>query len=40
MRERARLVDGTLEIGSQPGQGTQIRFRVKLPAADLKEEKR
>ncbi|GHO54466.1 sensor histidine kinase [Ktedonobacter robiniae] len=28
LRERARLIDGTIEIVSSPGQGTRLRFRL------------
>jgi two-component system sensor histidine kinase NreB len=31
MRERARLVGGTVKIVSQPGQGTMIVFSIPLP---------
>jgi signal transduction histidine kinase len=33
MRERARLVGGLLEIQSQPGSGTQIRFQAPISAS-------
>jgi len=30
MRERASLVDGTLEIQSQPGNGTKVLLRLPI----------
>ena len=38
MRERAALVQGSLEIESQPGRGTTIFVRVPLAAADAKQK--
>jgi len=29
MRERAEMVDGVLEVKSQPGKGTMVRFTVE-----------
>jgi signal transduction histidine kinase len=36
MRERARAMGGVLRINSQPGAGTTIELRVKLPPTDLR----
>ncbi len=33
MRERAVLLDGTLDISSQPGNGTMVKVRIPLPHA-------
>lgn len=38
MRERASLLGGTIQIQSQPGQGTTVRASLPLPAGDVKEE--
>jgi signal transduction histidine kinase len=35
MRERAELIDGQMEVESQPGQGTRISLRSTLPKASL-----
>ena len=32
MRERAALVDGTLEIDSEPGMGTHVQLTIPLPS--------
>ncbi|MFV2064284.1 MAG: ATP-binding protein [Chloroflexota bacterium] len=32
MRERAASVGGTVDIESQPGRGTRVRFRLPLAA--------
>jgi signal transduction histidine kinase len=31
MRERAHALGGELEVESEPGKGTKVRFRVSLP---------
>lgn len=33
MEERVRLVDGQMQIGSRPGEGTRIEITIPLPAA-------
>jgi signal transduction histidine kinase len=38
MRERVKRLDGTLEIESQPGQGTRIAARVPTHAFDAAVE--
>jgi len=30
MRERAATIDGTLEVGSEPGRGTKVTLRVPI----------
>ncbi len=35
--ERVRLLDGTLEIDSSPGKGTEIRVAMPLPATSVEE---
>jgi signal transduction histidine kinase len=34
MRERTRLAHGSFSLSSRPGEGTQIRLRPPLPAAE------
>ncbi|WP_240787188.1 PAS domain-containing sensor histidine kinase [Ramlibacter rhizophilus] len=34
LRERAQLLEGTVRIDSQPGQGTRVQARIPLPGAD------
>lgn len=38
MRERARQVDGSLEIESSPGQGTTVLVRIPLDGQDLSDD--
>jgi signal transduction histidine kinase len=33
MRERAELVGGTIQIASEPGQGTRVSASIPVPAA-------
>jgi len=37
MRERAALLGGTIDIQSQPGQGTTLQARLPLPVGDAEE---
>jgi len=34
LRERVRLLDGSLDIESGPGQGTQVKIRIPIPAQE------
>jgi len=38
MRERARLVGGTLDVSSEKGQGTTVRVRLPLPSGEAAHE--
>jgi signal transduction histidine kinase len=35
MRERALLIDATLELHGAPGQGTEVRLVLAAPAAQV-----
>lgn len=37
MQERAALVGGTVEISSQPGQGTTVRISIPLPVSEMEQ---
>ena len=37
IRERVMLLSGEVSIGGEPGQGTEVRARIPLPAAKTQE---